>query len=81
MLFFDEDVPGGATSFMMQQVLEQQGAFQYLDAAPRTLTAREHRAAYATDGDYFSNPNAEDVFDMVYQIMHEYAPAKYPRIY
>ncbi len=81
VLFFDEDVPGGATSFMMQQVLEQQGAFQYLDAAPRTLTAREHRAAYATDGDYFSNPNAEDVFDMVYQIMHEYAPAKYPRIY
>ncbi len=81
VLFFDEDVPGGATSYMMQQVIEGQKAFRYLDAEPRTLTAKEHRAAYATDGDYFSNPNAEDVFEAVYQIMHGYNPAKFPKIF
>lgn len=81
ILFFDEDVPGGATSYMMQQVLEIQKGFRFLDAEPRTLTAKGHRAAYSTDGDYFSNPNAEDVFDMVYNIMHEYKPAKYPKIF
>jgi len=81
ILFFDEDVPGGATSFMMQQVLEEQGGYRYLDHEPRTVTAREHRAAYSTDGDYFSNPNAEDVFDAVYNIMHDFNPAKYPKIF
>ncbi|HMM12312.1 MAG TPA: thiamine pyrophosphate-dependent enzyme [Bacteroidales bacterium] len=81
VLFFDEDVPGGATSYMMQQVLEVQGAYRYLDAAPATLTARDHRAAYSTDGDYFSNPNAEDVFESVYNIMHEYNPKRYPKIF
>ncbi len=81
VLFFDEDVPGGATSYMMQKVLEDQNGFRYLDAEPRTLTAMEHRAAYSTDGDYFSNPNAEDVFDTVYNMMHEYDPAKYPKIF
>lgn len=81
VLFFDEDVPGGATSFMMQQVLEVQQGYRYLDAAPATLTAREHRAAYSTDGDYFSNPNAEDVFEAVYNIMHEYNPGRYPKIF
>ncbi len=81
VLFFDEDVPGGATSYMMQQVIEGQKAFRYLDAEPKTLTAKEHRAAYTTDGDYFSNPNAEDVFETVYQMMHEYNPAKFPKIF
>ncbi|MDP2236302.1 MAG: thiamine pyrophosphate-dependent enzyme [Bacteroidales bacterium] len=81
ILFFDEDVPGGATSFMMQQVLEVQKAYQYLDAEPRTLTAKEHRAAYSTDGDYFSNPNAEDVFDVVYNMMHDYNPQRHPKIF
>jgi 2-oxoisovalerate dehydrogenase E1 component len=81
ILFFDEDVPGGATSFMMQKVLEEQGGYRYLDAQPTTVTSRPHRAAYSTDGDYFSNPNAEDVFDAVYNIMHEYNPAKYPKIF
>jgi pyruvate/2-oxoglutarate/acetoin dehydrogenase E1 component/TPP-dependent pyruvate/acetoin dehydrogenase alpha subunit len=81
VLFFDEDVPGGATSFMMQQVLEVQGAYQFLDAPPTTLTARDHRAAYSTDGDYFSNPNAEDVFECVYNMMHEYNPGRYPKIF
>ncbi len=81
VVFFDEDVPGGATAYMMQKVLEEQGAFFYLDAAPLTLTAHAHRAAYSTDGDYFSNPNAEDVFDRIYNIMHEVNPGKYPKIF
>jgi pyruvate/2-oxoglutarate/acetoin dehydrogenase E1 component len=81
ILFFDEDVPGGATAYMMQKVLEEQGGYQFLDAVPRTLTANEHRPAYSNDGDYFSNPNAEDVFQTVYEMMHEYNPNKYPRLY
>ena len=81
IIFFDEDVPGGATAFMMQKVLEEQGGFKYLDAEPRTLTATEHRPAYSTDGDYFSNPNAEDVFDLAYSMMNAYNPNKYPRLY
>jgi pyruvate/2-oxoglutarate/acetoin dehydrogenase E1 component/TPP-dependent pyruvate/acetoin dehydrogenase alpha subunit len=81
IVFFDEDVPGGATAYMIQKVLEEQGGFQYLDTEPRTLTANDHRPAYSTDGDYFSNPNAEDVFDLVYEIMHNYSPAKYPTLY
>lgn len=81
VLFFDEDVPGGATAYMMQMVLEEQKAFVLLDAEPRTLTAKAHRAAYSTDGDYFSNPNAEDVFDTIYNMMHEYNPSKYPKIF
>ncbi len=81
IVFFDEDVPGGATAYMMQKVLEEQKGFQYLDAEPRTVTAQAHRAAYGTDGDYFSNPNAEDVFDCVYNMMHDYNPVKYPKIF
>ncbi len=81
ILFFDEDGSGGATAFMMQKVLEEQGGYRYLDAQPRTLTANDHRPAYTNDGDYFSNPNAEDVFEMVYEMMHEYNPNKYPRIW
>ncbi|MFU8845054.1 MAG: thiamine pyrophosphate-dependent enzyme [Bacteroidales bacterium] len=81
IVFFDEDVPGGATAFMMQKILEEQGGYRFLDAEPRTVTAMEHRAAYSTDGDYFSNPNAEDVFDAVYNLMHDYNPVKYPKIF
>lgn len=81
VLFFDEDVPGGATAFMMQQVLELQDVFFNLDLPPRTLTAKEHRPAYATDGDYFSNPSSEDVFDTVYDMMHQVNPEGYPAIY
>jgi len=81
IVFFDEDVPGGATAYMMQKVLEEQGGFRYLDAEPRTVTSKPHRAAYSTDGDYFSNPNAEDVFDAVYNLMHEYNPTRYPKIF
>ncbi|HAM98112.1 MAG TPA: transketolase [Marinilabiliales bacterium] len=81
VVFFDEDVPGGATAYMMKKVLEDQKAFFYLDAAPKTLTAKEHRPAYGTDGDYVSNPNAEDVFDSIYELMNETNPRKYPKLY
>ena len=81
VVFFDEDVPGGATAFMMQKVLEEQGAYYYLDPRPVTVTARDHRPAYGTDGDYFSNPNAEDVYEAIYALMSESAPEKFPPIY
>lgn len=81
VIFADEDVPGGASSFMMQKVLEEQGAYNYLDSPPLTLTSHEHRPAYGTDGDYFSKPNAEDVFDKVYYIMSEVDPKKFPPYY
>lgn len=81
VIFFDEDVSGGATAYMMQHVLEGQKAYKFLDCEPSTLTAMDHRPAYATDGDYFSNPNAENVFDAVYEIMHETNPSKYPSLY
>jgi 2-oxoisovalerate dehydrogenase E1 component len=77
VLFLDEDVPGGTTAYMMQEVLEKQGAWQYLDSPPKTLSGKEHRPAYTTDGDYFSKPNAEDVFDVIYGMMKEAIPAKY----
>lgn len=77
VLFLDEDVPGGTTAYMMQEVLEKQKGWDYLDSPPKTLTAKEHRPAYTTDGDYFSKPNAEDVFDTVYAIMQEAVPARY----
>jgi pyruvate/2-oxoglutarate/acetoin dehydrogenase E1 component len=81
VLFTDEDVPGGATAYMMQQVMEMQGAFQYLDSLPATLPAKEHRPAYGTDGDYFSKPSQEDVFDKVYAMMSEADPTKFPPLY
>ncbi len=78
IIFMDEDVPGGATAYMMQQVIEAQGGFHWLDAEPRTLTAQPHRPAFGTDGNYFSKPNVQDVFDMAYGLMHEANPAKFP---
>ncbi len=81
VLFFDEDVPGGATAYMMQKVIEEEDAYRYLDSLPRTLSAMDHRPAYTTDGDYFSNPNAENVFESVYAIMHEANPVKFPELY
>ena len=74
VVFADEDVPGGATGFMMQKVLEEQKAYRFLDAQPITITAKEHRPAYASDGDYFSKPQVEDVYDRVYEMMHEFDP-------
>ncbi len=78
LLVLDEDVPGGASSFILQQILEEQNGFTFLDAAPKTLTAKAHRAAYGSDGDYFSKPNAEDVIESVYNMMNEYNPEKFP---
>jgi 2-oxoisovalerate dehydrogenase E1 component len=81
VVFADEDVPGGATSFMMQQVLETQNAYQYLDSKPISITAKEHRPAYASDGDYFSKPNPEDVFEKVYNLMVEVNPSMFSPLY
>ena len=78
ILFIDEDVPGGATAFMMQHVLDEQGGYRFLDSQAECLTAKPHRPAYSTDGDYFSKPSVEDVFDAVYEIMHESDPAQFP---
>ena len=71
IIFIDEDVPGGATAYMFQQVIETQGGYRYLDAAPRTLTAKAHRPAYATDGDYFSKPNAEEIARTIRELTEE----------
>jgi pyruvate/2-oxoglutarate/acetoin dehydrogenase E1 component/TPP-dependent pyruvate/acetoin dehydrogenase alpha subunit len=81
IVFLDEDVPGGATAYMMQQVLEVQGGYTWLDSEPRTLSAREHRPAYGSDGDYWSKPNREQLFELVYELLHESAPASYPLFY
>lgn len=80
LLIVDEDVPGGGSAYLLQEIIEKQGAYQYLDSAPQTLTARAHRPAYASDGDYFSKPNEEDIFEKVYEIMHEADPKNYPRL-
>ncbi|GAB4486766.1 MAG: alpha-ketoacid dehydrogenase subunit alpha/beta [Anaerolineales bacterium] len=79
ILFVDEDVPGGTTAYMLQKVIEEQGGYYYLDSAPRTLPGAEHRPAYGNDGDYWSKPNAEAIFDAVYEMMHEVSPSEYPR--
>jgi pyruvate/2-oxoglutarate/acetoin dehydrogenase E1 component/TPP-dependent pyruvate/acetoin dehydrogenase alpha subunit len=81
LLVVDEDVPGGASGFILQQILEVQKGYFHLDTEPRTLTAKEHRPAYGSDGDYFSKPNTEDVFEMVYSIMNDSDPEKFPAIY
>jgi pyruvate/2-oxoglutarate/acetoin dehydrogenase E1 component len=81
IVFADEDVPGGASAFMMQQVLEVQNGYQYLDSKPLTITGKEHRPAYGSDGDYFSKPNPEEIFDNIYSLMKEAFPEKYPSLY
>ena len=81
VLFLDEDMPGGATAYMMQQVLEVQGGYQWLDSAPRTLAGADHRPAYGADGNYYSKPNAETIFDSVYELMREASPSRFPTIY
>jgi pyruvate/2-oxoglutarate/acetoin dehydrogenase E1 component/TPP-dependent pyruvate/acetoin dehydrogenase alpha subunit len=78
LLVIDEDVPGGASAYILQQIIDVQHAWPYLDSKPQCLTAQNHRPAYGTDGDYFSKPSADDIFDKVYEIMNEVNPAKYP---
>lgn len=80
LLVIDEDMPGGASAYLMQEIVEKQGAYRYLDSAPQTLASQPHRPAYGSDGDYFSKPNAEDIFEKVYQIMHEANPTEYPAL-
>jgi len=81
LLVIDEDVPGGASAYILQKIIEEQGAYQYLDSQPQTLAAQEHRPAYGTDGDYFSKPSIEDIFEKVYSILSESNPTKYPKLY
>ncbi len=81
ILFIDEDVPGGASAFMMQQVLEVQGGYRFLDSDPRTLTAKAHRPAYGTDGDYFSKPSVEDMVEAAFGIMSEADPKRFPGLF
>lgn len=78
IVFMDEDIPGGATAYMMREVLEKWNGYQYLDAPPVTLTAAAHRTPFGSDGDYFTKPNPEDVFDTILKIMHEYRPNQFP---
>ncbi|WP_037320907.1 thiamine pyrophosphate-dependent enzyme [Salegentibacter sp. Hel_I_6] len=80
LLIIDEDVPGGASAYILDKVLNEQNAWRYLDSKPQTLTAKEHRPAYGTDGDYFSKPSAEDIFEKVYAIFNEVNPEEYPAI-
>ena len=77
ILFLDEDVPGGASAYMLQEVLEKQKGYRYLDSAPKTLTAKAHRPPYGDDGDYFSKPSAEDVFDAVFEMVQEAEPGRF----
>lgn len=81
IVFLDEDVPGGASAFMMQQVLEVQGGYRWLDSEPRTLSAKENRPAYGTDGDYWCKPGVEHIFETVYDLMHEVDPKAFPIFY
>ena len=74
-------MPGGTTGYMMQQVLEKQNAWYYLDSEPQYIVGKDHRPAYSTDGDYFSKPSAEDIFEMIYDMMRESVPAKIPDIF
>lgn len=80
VVFLDEDYPGGATAYMMQEVLEKQGGYEYLDAQPQTITARANRSPYGSDGDYFTKPNPEDIFEVIYNMMREADPNQYLKI-
>jgi len=81
LLVIDEDVPGGASAYILQEIVEKQNAYKFLDSKPQTLTAKEHRPAYGTDGDYFSKPSAEDIFEKIYDMMNESNPNKYPSLF
>ncbi len=81
VVFADEDVPGGASAYMMQEVLEKQNAYFHLDSKPLTISANARRPAYGSDGDYFSKPSVETVFESVYALMAEVMPEKYPALY
>ena len=81
IIFIDEDVPGGTTAYMMQKVIEEQKGYLYLDSEPKTLTAQAHRPPYGSDGDYFSKPSVDDIFEAIYAMMHESNPNEFPELY
>jgi pyruvate/2-oxoglutarate/acetoin dehydrogenase E1 component len=81
ILFLDEDVPGGTTAYMLQEVMENQGGYYYLDSEPQTLSGKPHRPAYGSDGDYWSKPNVEQIFKAVYETMNEVDPKRFPLFY
>jgi pyruvate/2-oxoglutarate/acetoin dehydrogenase E1 component len=81
LLVVGEDVPGGSSAFLIQQILEVQNGYQYLDGKPRTLTAKAHRAPYGSDGDYFTKPSLDDIIEIVYEMMNESNPEKFPELY
>jgi pyruvate/2-oxoglutarate/acetoin dehydrogenase E1 component len=80
LLIVDEDVPGGGSAYILQEILENQNGYQYLDSKPITLAAKAHRAAYGTDGDYYSKPSSNDIFETAYSIMNETDPTKFPKL-
>ena len=80
VMIIDEDVPGGASAYILNEILNTQNAYQYLDSQPKTLTAKAHRPAYGNDGDYFSKPSAEVIFEAIYNVMHEVNPSAFPKL-
>ncbi|HEY0045599.1 MAG TPA: thiamine pyrophosphate-dependent enzyme [Flavobacterium sp.] len=81
LLIIDEDVPGGGSAYILQQIIDEQNAYEYLDSKPQTLAAKAHRPSYGTDGDYFSKPSAEDIYEKVYSMISEVFPSKFPKLY
>jgi len=81
LVVIDEDIPGGASAYLLEEIINKQGAYYYLDSKPTTITAKAHRPAYGTDGDYFSKPSVNDIFEGVYKVMHESDPVKYKSLY
>ena len=80
VMVIDEDVKGGASAYILDQILNEQNAFEYLDSKPKTIAAQPHRPAYGTDGDYFSKPSVEDIFEAIYDVMHELSPGDFPKL-
>ena len=78
LLIVDEDLPGGASSYILNKIFQDKNGYEFLDSKPVTLTSKEHRPAYGTDGDYFSKPSTDDIVELAYKIMNEYDPGKYP---
>jgi pyruvate/2-oxoglutarate/acetoin dehydrogenase E1 component len=81
LLIIDEDLPGGASAYILQEIIENQDGYIHLDSKPQTLTAKAHRPAYGTDGDYFSKPSIDDIYEKVYGMMNEVNPTKFPNLY
>ena len=80
VMIIDEDVPGGASAYILNEILNTQNGYQYLDSQPKTMTAKAHRPAYGNDGDYFSKPSEDDIFEAVYAVMHELSPTDFPKL-